>query len=30
LNISDFIRDAIKLEREGFWNRPEVVEDQES
>jgi hypothetical protein len=32
LNISDFIRDAIKekLEREGFWTRSEVVvQDQE-
>ena len=31
LNISDFIRDAVKekLEREGFWTRPEVVQDQE-
>jgi Arc/MetJ-type ribon-helix-helix transcriptional regulator len=32
LNVSDFIRDAIKekLEREGFWTRPEVaVQDEE-
>jgi Arc/MetJ-type ribon-helix-helix transcriptional regulator len=31
LNISDFIRDAIKekLEREGFWTRPQEVQGQE-
>ena len=31
LNISDFTRDAIKekLEREGFWTKAEVVQNQE-